>query len=50
VISQAVEFVGRATKAELRGCGLKTQQILNDEDKKALEIIRAKTLPSGIGF
>ena len=50
VTSQAVEFVGRAEKAELRSCGLKTQQILNDEEKKALEIVRAKTLPSGIGF
>ncbi|VUT24288.1 MAG: hypothetical protein MASP_00430 [Candidatus Methanolliviera sp. GoM_asphalt] len=49
-ISQTIEFVGRAEKAELRSCGLKTQQILNDEDKKALEIMRAKTLRSGIGF
>jgi long-chain-fatty-acid---luciferin-component ligase len=49
-ISQTVEYVGRAEKAELRSCGLKTQQILNDEDKKAIEIVRAKTLRSGIGF
>ena len=49
-ISQTVEYVGRAEKAELRSCGLKTQQILNDDEKKALEIVRAKTLRSGIGF
>ena len=50
VISQTVEFVGRAAKAELRSCGLKMQQILSDENKRELEILRAKTLREGIGF
>ena len=49
-ITQTVEYVGRAEKAELRSCGLKTQQILTDESMRELEILRTKALREGIGF
>jgi long-chain-fatty-acid---luciferin-component ligase len=44
--TQDIEYLGRAPKAELRSCGLRTQQILTDKDKKGLEMLRMKT-PEG---
>lgn len=50
VISQCVEYKGRAKKAELRSCGLKMQQILTDENMRDLTILKEKALRSGIGL
>jgi len=50
VISQCVEYRGRAKKAELRSCGLKMQQILTDEEMRNLTILKEKALRTGIGL
>ena len=44
--TQFLEYLGRAPKAELRSCGLKTQQLLTDKDKRELEMLRMRT-PEG---
>jgi len=50
VISQCVEYRGRAKKAELRSCGLKMQQVLTDEEMRNLTILKEKALKTGIGL
>jgi len=50
VVSQCVEYKGRAKKAELRSCGLKMQQILTDENMRDLIILKEKALREGIGL
>lgn len=49
--TQDVKFIGRAEKAELRSCGLKTQQILNDDSMKLLnKFKRENVMKAGIGY
>jgi len=50
IISQCVEYKGRAERAELRSCGLKMQQILTDENMRDLTILKEKALRTGIGL
>ena len=52
MISQdMIKYEGRAPEAELRSCGLKTQQILDDESRELLKQFRVKqALREGIGF
>ena len=45
-----IKFEGRAPGADLRSCGLKTQQIMNDETRELLEKFKAKSaLKAGVG-
>ena len=50
-ITQDIEFIGRAEKAELRSCGLKTQQILNDDSSELLNKFKMENvMKAGIGY
>ena len=49
--TQDVKFIGRAEKAELRSCGLKTQQILNDDTFELLNKFKMENvMKAGIGY
>jgi hypothetical protein len=49
--TQDIKFIGRAEKAELRSCGLKTQQILNDDSRELLEKFKMENvIKVGIGY
>ncbi|VUT24459.1 MAG: Acyl-protein synthetase (LuxE) domain-containing protein [Candidatus Methanolliviera sp. GoM_asphalt] len=49
--AQDVKFIGRAEKAELRSCGLKTQQIFNDDSLELLEKFKMENvMKAGIGY
>ena len=49
--TQDVTFIGRAKRAELRSCGLKTQQILNDDSSELLNKFKMENvMKAGIGY
>ena len=49
--TQDIKFIGRANKAELRSCGLKTQQILNDDSSELLNKFKMENvMKAEIGY
>jgi long-chain-fatty-acid---luciferin-component ligase len=51
LVTQTLGYIGRATGAELRSCGLKLGKIISEKDKKELEELKEKQkLRTGVGI